>query len=319
MDYCLQLKKSQHNFTIVVPFIRFQKELEQELLLNAVKSLYSSDYFTVIEKGSLNNSLAWAQNVLTNCRLIPFTNKNSVIKELQSQPLLGHYLETGINKKLGDSLKTQLRLLPQKRIKFQVPSSFNFKYYVWGILSEHFLFICDQPNSQFPLGWHEFIENKEFPPNRAYLKLWEVLSLGYIQLSLKDVVVELGASPGGWSWVLSQFVKKVYSIDKAPLAPQVQAIQNIEYSAADAFNVNLATFPEVNWLFSDIICTPQRLLSLVQKSIKETTIQNYVCTIKFKGSCDFEILKEFQDISNSRILHLYQNKNEVTWIRQIKK
>ena len=38
-------------------------------------------------------------------------------------------------------------------------------------------------------------------------------------------------------------------------------------------------------------------------------------TIKFKGDCDFDIIKKLLMIPDSKIIHLYQNKNEVTWIR----
>ena len=140
--------------------------------------------------------------------------------------------------------------------------------------------------------------------------------MGHIQLKPNDIAIDLGSCPGGWSWALSEQVQKVYSIDKAALSPQIARIASIVYQSKDAFKLNPADYSDCTWLFSDIICTPERLLSLVQQWMSDSKVKNFVCTIKFKGSCDFDILNQFKEIENSKIIHLYQNKNEVTWIKQ---
>ena len=128
----------------------------------------------------------------------------------------------------------------------------------------------------------------------------------------------LGSSPGGWSWALSHFVKKVHSVDRTELAPKIAARPNIQFHTGDAFSVNPKSYNSCNWMFSDIICTPARLLSLVEEWHANSTVKNFVCTIKFKGDCDFDILRSFAAYPDSKIIHLYQNKNEVTWVKQVK-
>ncbi len=247
-----------------------------------------------------------------------FTNKSEAVKILKGLPNRGVFLPSPVNNPLSASIRNELRELKLKRIKFETPSKFNFKYFVWTLFKENQLAVCEQPFSQFPLGWNEFDEDKGTPPNRAYLKLWEVLTLGYIQLSKDDVAIDLGSSPGGWTWVLSQQVSKVYSIDKAPLDKNILKQSNIVYSSEDAFAASPQRFKDCTWLFSDIICTPEKLLWLVNKWQDESAVKNFVCSIKFKGMCDFDILKEFSKFPDSKIIHLYQNKNEVTWIKQEK-
>ncbi|MEK6627485.1 MAG: SAM-dependent methyltransferase [Bdellovibrionota bacterium] len=275
----------------------------------------NSKYFIV---NTLTSKPIWAQDWLSNCTLIPFENKSQAVKVLKNTKNLGVHFETDANAKLAEALKKELREFKLKRIDFEVPSPFNFKYFAWGLLDNSNLILCNNPTSQFPLGWHEFNEDKDTPPNRAYLKMWEVLCLNYIQLKPKDIVIDVGSSPGGWSWALSQYVKKVYSIDKAQLDNKIVKIPNISYQSEDAFQINPKDYNDCTWLFSDIICTPERLLSLVENWHKKSQIKNYVCTIKFKGNCDFDIIKEFKKYENSKIIHLYQNKNEVTWIKQVK-
>ena len=299
---------------LVLPFLRHEQELEQELLLSHISvAEKNSHYFTV---SKLDRKPLWAQEWLPDCRSYSFTSKAEAVKILKSFKNLGVFLPSPVNNKLSASIRADLRELKSKRINYEVPSPFNFKYFVWTLHKEDELLVCEQPSSQFPLGWNEFNEDKTTPPNRAYLKLWEVLALNYIQLKPNDVAIDLGSSPGGWSWALSQQVKKVYSVDKAPLDKKILKHTNIVYSSGDAFAVSPDKYPDCTWLFSDIICTPERLLALVQKWQTESNVKNFVCSIKFKGLCDFDILKEFMKFPDSRIIHLYQNKNEVTWIKQ---
>lgn len=317
MDYSHLHKKLQPNFTVLIPFLRYEKELENELLLHAYEIIFKNEKCFIVN--SVEQKPLWAQDCLKNCELVEFKNKSEALKILKSQSNLGAYFENDILPKFAQGLLKDIRQLKLKRIQYEVPSQFNFKYFAWSLLDENHLILCKNPSSQFPLGWHEFNEDKSVPPNRAYLKVWEVLCLNYIQLKPEDIVIDVGSSPGGWSWALSQFVKKVYSIDKAPLDPKISQQANIFYQSNDAFQVKPQDYPDCTWLFSDIICTPQRLLELVHNWHNNSQVRNFVCTIKFKGECDFDILKEFEKFENSTIIHLYQNKNEVTWIKQVKK
>lgn len=320
MDYYHQQhhKKLPLNFDILIPFLKFEKELENELLLSNKEVLFKNNNYLMTDQ--LTSKPIWSQEWLPNCRLVPFTTKFEAVKILKSFKNLGVYFETAQNPKQALAIKNELRELKKKRIDFAYPSSFDFKYFAWGLYDSQNLIICEQPYSRYPLGWHEYNEDKETPPNRAYLKLWEALNLGYLSINKTDIAIDVGSSPGGWSWVLSQYVSKVYSIDKAPLNKDLlKKHPNIHYQSEDAFQLNPKQYPDCTWLFSDIICTPQKLLQLVNNWQENSKIKNFLCTIKFKGSCDFKILDEFKKIEDSRIIHLYQNKNEVTWIKQVKK
>lgn len=311
MAYFPLLKNLPPKFDVLIPFLQHEKELESELALHNCKVFYKTDRIFIVE--NLLEKPIWSQDWWPNSTGLEFDSKSALIKILKSKPVLGHYYDT--DHKLGKNLIKDLRNFEKKRIEFK--SKFKFNYFAWTLI-DTFVIICDTPFSKYPSGWHEFVEDKTFPPNRAYLKLWELFTLYDIHLEKSETVIDVGSSPGGWSWVLSQSSKKVYSIDRADLDPKIAAIKNIEFSKQDAFNLNFEKLKECTWLFSDIICTPQRLYELVADCMKNSNIQNFVCTLKFKGDCDFDMIKKFLEIDHSRIVHLYQNKNEVTWIRQIK-
>ena len=74
----------------------------------------------------------------------------------------------------------------------------------WMMEDEHTLIASAHCSSPFRNGEVEFIENRTAPPNRAYLKLWEALAIAGKMPGPGSVTVDLGSSPGGWTWVLHE-------------------------------------------------------------------------------------------------------------------
>lgn len=170
---------------------------------------------------------------------------------------------------------------------------------------------CDSP---VPHGEYVFVEDRAGPPSRAYLKLWEALTRFGAMPRPGDLCLDLGASPGGWTWVLAQTGARVVAIDKAPLSPAVAAMPNVEWRNGSAFALEPSAFDHVDWLCSDVICYPARLLKLVERWLASGTVRNAVCTLKFQGETDHATAAGFAAIPGSRLLHLHHNKHELTWL-----
>jgi 23S rRNA (cytidine2498-2'-O)-methyltransferase len=186
----------------------------------------------------------------------------------------------------------------------------------WMMLDKNKVMIGKKTSSPFPQGEVQFVEDKVNSPSRAYLKLWEVFTLLKVKPAKGARCIDLGSCPGGWTWVLQQVGTQVISVDKAPLAENIAKLPRIEFLKKDAFALKPQDVGPVDWLFSDIICYPARLLELVNEWRASGMCKNFVCTIKFQGETDWETLAEFKKIPNSRIIHLIHNKHEVTWICQ---
>jgi 23S rRNA (cytidine2498-2'-O)-methyltransferase len=129
-----------------------------------------------------------------------------------------------------------------------------------------------------------------------------------------ELCLDLGASPGGWSFVLHKLGARVLSVDKAALDPRVADLPGITHRCESAFALDPRAVGPVDWLFSDIVCYPKRLLALVQKWREAGTVGRFVCTIKFQGATDFDAMRAFAAIPGSRLLHLHHNKHELTWV-----
>ncbi|MEO2044658.1 MAG: hypothetical protein ABGX43_08650, partial [Nitrospinaceae bacterium] len=71
----------------------------------------------------------------------------------------------------------------------------------------------------------------------------------------------------------------------------------------------------VDWLFSDLICYPEKLYEWILKWVESGVCKNFICTIKFKGKPNFMIINNFAAIPGSHVRHLFHNKNELTWFK----
>jgi 23S rRNA (cytidine2498-2'-O)-methyltransferase len=166
-----------------------------------------------------------------------------------------------------------------------------------------------------PNGELAFHEDRTNPPSRAYLKLWEALTrLGRMPRA-GDSCVDLGSCPGGWTWVLARLGASVTSVDRTEIDPRVLSLPGVTFLQGNAFALEPARFPKVDWLFSDVICEPAKLLELAKRWLVAHPDASCVCSVKFKGEPDFRVLDGFRRIPGSALVHLSQNKNEVTWMR----
>jgi 23S rRNA (cytidine2498-2'-O)-methyltransferase len=166
-------------------------------------------------------------------------------------------------------------------------------------------------SSPFVNGECHFIEDHLGPPSRAYLKLWEALMRFGRWPGAGEHCLDLGASPGGWTWVLAMLGAQVTAVDKAPLAANVAAMPGVTERLDSAFGLP----PEpVDWLFSDVIAYPDRLLALVWRWIDAKAARSIVCTIKFQGSTDHAAAEAFAAIPGAQVVHLFHNKHELTFL-----
>lgn len=182
------------------------------------------------------------------------------------------------------------------------------------LLDEYTVLAAPVCSSVFANGECHLIEDRVGPPSRAYLKLWDAFTVLGIAPGPGQICLDLGACPGGWTWVLASLGASVIAVDKAPLDPKVRAMAGVSIRQESAFGLDPASIGPVDWLFSDIICYPERLLGLVNRWREAGNVRNFLCTIKFQGETDHATAAAFAAIPGSRLVHLFHNKHELTWV-----
>jgi 23S rRNA (cytidine2498-2'-O)-methyltransferase len=249
---------------------------------------------------------AWAQNVWHDPVEIPFASVNDAARALRAIQRSWALYSTASHRR-ASLIAAKLPHLSRKPLGFPatLPTS---PLGSWTLLDNERLLAAPRCSSPFPHGEVAFVEDKEGPPNRAYLKLWEALTLLGRHPGPGELCVDLGSSPGGWTWALARLGARVVSVDKAPLDPRVAPLA--EFRRESAFGVEPF---DVDWLLCDVVCYPRRLLALVERWLPHA--RNLVCTVKFQGRTDHAAAREFAAIEGSRLLHLFHNKHELTWMR----
>jgi len=265
----------------------------------------------ILVKGS-PQKVTWAQNIWLNPEYIEFSSINDAAKKLKEIHGTWH-LHSVKHHRRASLIQEKL---PHIKVKPHVFGTAlpNSKIGAWTLWDNNLLLASTRTSSPFPDGQFVFMENKTEPPGRAYLKLWEIFTLIKKQPKAHDLCIDLGSAPGSWTWVLAKLQASVFSIDKALLAPHISQMPNVQYCQGSGFELDPRHLGKIDWLFSDMICYPKRLLTLVTRWIELGQCQNFVCTIKLQAETDYEIIRQFANIKNSRLYHLSNNKHELTWV-----
>lgn len=74
----------------------------------------------------------------------------------------------------------------------------------WTLIDANTILASTNCSSAFPNGVVGFVEDRRAPPSRACLKLWEFFTLFGRRPRPGELCLDLGARPGGWTWVLQQ-------------------------------------------------------------------------------------------------------------------
>jgi 23S rRNA (cytidine2498-2'-O)-methyltransferase len=157
-------------------------------------------------------------------------------------------------------------------------------------------------------------------PSQAISKLNEAFEiLGSPDKS--DRVVDLGASPGSWTFACLQRGSAVFATDRSPLESSKWPPdwkRRLSFRAGDAFSWDFSSH-QPTWILSDLICTPEKLYTALQGWLRKCPGAGYVCTLKFKSDEGLDWIPRFQSIPDSLVLHLQNNQNEATFLKSPEK
>ncbi|TAN46914.1 MAG: hypothetical protein EPN26_14580 [Rhodospirillales bacterium] len=256
--------------------------------------------------------VAWVQNIWLKPEILPIASIGQAVKELKARGRNWAGCPYQLHRR-SQLIQDQLPKVSAKPLVFPAPAP-TAPLGAFTLLDAQTLLASPTTSSPFANGEPRFVENRDLPPNRAYLKLWEALTRLRRYPGPDEVCLDLGASPGGWSWVLASLGAQVIAIDKAPLDPKIAALPNVTSRLESAFGLDPKAFGPVDWLCSDVVCYPERLLDLIGRWRESGQVKNFVITVKLQGATDHEAVARFAELPNSRIVHLFHNKHELTWM-----
>lgn len=163
-------------------------------------------------------------------------------------------------------------------------------------------------------------------PSRSAGKLAEALMVFLDDSNAHELkagmrAVDLGASPGGWAWVLAQRGIRVTAVDNGPMAAAAMATEMVEHVRGDGFTYR--PHHPVNWLVCDMVESPSRVAQLVAEWIARGHARHAIFNLKLPMKKRLEEVRRCEEIIAKRleredinytlqIKHLYHDREEVT-------
>jgi 23S rRNA (cytidine2498-2'-O)-methyltransferase len=288
----------------------FEQELDDELARAGVAVRLHHGRLRVSESPPVH--AAWAANTWWDAERIAVTSIGDAARQLRSrQRNWAAYApeHRGRTQLIADKLP-HVAARPLELVELAPDAPLGS----WTLLERDLVLAAPACSSPFPNGVAGFVEDRDGPPSRAYLKLWETFARLRRRPGPGERCLDLGAAPGGWSWLLARTGAEVLAVDRAPLDPAVDRLANVTFQQASAFGLDPADVGPVDWWCSDIIAYPQRLLDLVTRWLDSGGVRNLVCTVKFQGDTDHDVAERFAAIPGAQLFHLSQNRHELTCV-----
>jgi 23S rRNA (cytidine2498-2'-O)-methyltransferase len=158
-------------------------------------------------------------------------------------------------------------------------------------------------------------------PSRSYLKVEEAYAIIGAEPAPGETVCDLGAAPGGWSYSAAKRGSRVVAVDNGPLKGGAFGNPLIDHRRADAFGFSPGKDAIYDWLFSDMLEDPHKVLhSIVRPWLSGGWCRRFVVNLKFGRVDPIALLADLRapdspfakNAAGVRIVHLYHDREEFT-------
>lgn len=233
----------------------------------------------------------------------------------------------GLARSLGNALRPALR---QAGLLSARDDERRPRLHVCLVAGDHaFLAIGDPVDSApWPLGIPRLRMHAD-APSRSALKLEEallvLLDAGERTRLLREGMraADLGAAPGGWTWVLARHGLRVQSIDNGPLRQNVLDTGMVEHLRADGFHWQPRQ--PLDWMVCDMVEQPRRVAERMATWFREGWCRHAIFNLKLPmkkrwqeaRSCLELFARQARDGSSAaapglRARQLYHDREEIT-------
>jgi 23S rRNA (cytidine2498-2'-O)-methyltransferase len=177
------------------------------------------------------------------------------------------------------------------------------------------------------LGGQRRMADDPLAPSRSYLKIEEAYALLGHEPQAGEVVADLGAAPGGWSYSAAKRGARVVAVDNGPLKGGALDHPLVTHRAVDAFQFRPGAGEVFDWMFCDLVEEPHHVMRhLVAPWIEGRWCRRFVVNVKL-GRVDpaawLRGLRAADAVFSRhatavRVRHLYHDREELTVMGEVR-
>jgi 23S rRNA (cytidine2498-2'-O)-methyltransferase len=176
------------------------------------------------------------------------------------------------------------------------------------------------------LGGQRRMADDPLAPSRSYLKVEEAYAVLGREPAAGELVVDLGAAPGGWSYSAAKRGARVLALDNGPLKGGALDHPLIEHRRADAYGYRPAAGERADWLFCDLVDDPHEVMRrIVGPWLEGGWCRRFVIILKFGRVDPLALLREVRAPDSvisrrapgARVRHLYHDREEFTLVGEV--
>jgi 23S rRNA (cytidine2498-2'-O)-methyltransferase len=199
------------------------------------------------------------------------------------------------------------------------------RLHVFLLEGNHLLLAAGDPqdSAPWPLGIPRLRMHAE-APSRSALKLEEALLVlldgderaRLLQPGMR--AADLGAAPGGWSWVLARQGLQVTAIDNGPLRQHLLDSGRVEHLRADGFGWQPPR--ALDWMVCDMVEQPRRVAERMATWLREGWCRHAIFNLKLPMKKRWQetqvalqaFVEQSQQPLTLRARQLYHDREEIT-------
>lgn len=167
-------------------------------------------------------------------------------------------------------------------------------------------------------GGQRRMKDDPLAPSRSYLKVEEAFALMGRSPKDGDIVADLGAAPGGWTWAALKRGATVYAIDNGPLKKGPLDHPCVIHLKTDAYTW-IPPHQPVDWLFCDMVDHPFQVYERIRIWFENKWFRYAVLNFKYGYSDPVKVLELLyssngiaQFTGSYTCKHLFHDRDEIT-------
>jgi 23S rRNA (cytidine2498-2'-O)-methyltransferase len=153
-------------------------------------------------------------------------------------------------------------------------------------------------------------------PARAARKLAEAFAWLGLAPSSGELCVDLGAAPGGWTWLLLERKARVIAVDPARMDAKLMRNPRLKHLQGSAFD--FTPDEPVDWLFCDMVWRPLEVAQMLGRWARRRQTRTLVANFKLPMKRKLDMLERVRELLGAsgyagiRTRQLYHDRDEIT-------